>query len=122
MSATARERRRLLLLEDLARAVSADARERPGTAPILRTDREPPPGGAAPVRDVRRRRARLACVAVTSEFERSHATSGGTVGFPYRAVVDFRSGRLTLCRVAGQAGEGGFARRRLVRPSPACGG
>ena len=114
---SARERRRRGLLRDLGQAIAADARSR-GARRVLRTDCRGAPGSPAPARDLTRARVPLACVAVTGGIASSRADPGVTVGYPYRAVADFRSGRLTWCRVAGQAGEGGFSRRRQV-PVPA---
>lgn len=116
-----REHRRRGLLRDLAEAIAADARSR-GARRVLRTDCHGAPGSRLPERDLTRSRVPLACVAVTSEVAPSPTSSGATLGYPHRAVVDFRSGRLTWCRVAGQPGEGGFVRRRQVPVPAACTG
>ena len=49
-------------------------------------------------------------------------TTGVTVGYPYTALVDFRSGRVGFCRTVGQPGEGGYTRRPEVATAAACGG
>ena len=119
--AAVRERRRRRLLGDLDQAIAGDARSR-GAARVLRTDCRGEPGSPPPERRLTRPRVPLACVAVTSGLASSGRDPGVTIGYPYRAVVDFRGGRLTWCRVAGQAGEGGFARRRQVPVPAACTG
>ncbi len=53
-------------------------------------------------RDLSRRLGRYACVAATSEFERSETSVGGLLGYPYRAQVDFDSGRFALCKISGR--------------------
>lgn len=100
---------RAALLTDLTAAIAADARGRArrGTleGPILRAVCEPFPRSVAGVgaeRDLERREGRYACVAVTSEFGRSEAGVGGVLGYPYRAKVDFESGRFALCRISGR--------------------
>jgi len=61
-------------------------------------------------------------VAITSELEASERTTGITVGYPYAALVNFRSGRVGFCRTVGQPGEGGYTRRPEVATPAACGG
>ncbi len=87
---------------------------------ILRASCEPVPL-AAGERDAPGVR-RLSCLAVTSEFAPSEVTSGGSIGYPYRALVDLRAGRLTYCRVFGVPGEGGLTSRQAVTVPKACGG
>jgi hypothetical protein len=40
--------------------------------------------------------------AVTSVIGRSAAGAGGELGHPYRASLDFTSGRYALCKVSGR--------------------
>ena len=43
-----------------------------------------------------------ACLAVTADIDRSAASTGGALGDPYRAGLDFTTGRFALCKVAGR--------------------
>lgn len=83
-------------LDDVAAAITADARRRvrAGTldGPIRRVECEPFPRGVTPGP----RRGRYACLAVTSSFE------GGAIGHPYRAMLDFQTGRYAFCKVTGR--------------------
>jgi hypothetical protein len=58
---------------------------------------EPPPE-----LDPRASSGSYACLAVTSEIDRSAATTGGELGHPYRANLDFATGRFAYCKVAGR--------------------
>lgn len=107
--APARLKARAALLDDLGAAIVADARQRArvGTleGPILRAVCEPFPrtvGGVGAEADLALREGRYACVAATSEFGRSEASVGGVLGYPYRAKVDFESGRFALCKISGR--------------------
>jgi hypothetical protein len=107
-------------VEALRAAVLADARRRVRRGqlegPVLRVRCSPFPrtvGGVAPERDLRRRSARYACVAIRAEFD------GGVLGHPYRALLDFETGRYTYCKVSGQPGP---AREQPVTVPRACGG
>lgn len=124
--APARLEARAALLNDLTAAIVADARGRArrGTleGPILRAVCEPFPrtvAGLGAERDLARREGRYACVAATSEFGRSEAGVGGVLGYPYRAKVDFESGRFALCRISGRPGP--TPDPRVTTPE-ACGG
>ena len=93
------------MLRDLEAAILADARTRGLPGPILRARCEPFPktvGNPPPERDPRAAGGSYACLAVTSEIDRSAATAGGELGHPYRASVDFTTGRFALCKVAGR--------------------
>ena len=57
---------------------------------------------AAPEDDLTRRRGGYACLAITSEIERTSRNAAGVLGHPYRAAVDFHSGRFAFCKVAGR--------------------
>jgi hypothetical protein len=85
-------------LGDLSASILADARRRVRAGaldgPIRRVECEPFPRGVDPA--VARRSGRYACLAVTSEFE------GGAIGQPYRAKIDFESGRYAFCKIAGR--------------------
>jgi hypothetical protein len=89
---------RAVALDDLAAAIVADARERVRAGklkgPIRRVDCEPFPRSLNPERQLARRRVRLSCLAVTAAFEQ------GALGHPYRALIDFKSGRYAFCKIA----------------------
>lgn len=114
------------LMNDLSAAIVADARARVRRGeldgPIRRLDCDPYPrsvDGVGADRDLSRRRGRYACIAVTAEFGRGEAGTGGVLGHQYRVLVDFESGRYGYCKVSGQAGP---AREQLVTTPRACGG
>lgn len=65
---------------------------------------------------------KLSCVAVTSEAGPSGGNRGVALGFPYRAVLNTRSGRAAFCRALGQPGEGAYDRGVTVELPAACGG
>lgn len=81
-------------LDDLAGAIEADARRRVRSGsldgPIRRVECEPFPRGADPAG------GRFACLAVTAEFE------GGSLGHPYRAMIDVGTGRYAFCKISGR--------------------
>ncbi len=81
-------------LGDLAAAIEADGRRRVRSGsldgPIRRVECEPFPRGADPAG------GRFACLAVTAEFE------GGSLGHPYRAMIDFGTGRYAFCKISGR--------------------
>jgi hypothetical protein len=113
--------RRAALLKVQA-GIVADARRRESRR--IRTARceripstDPPPAG-----DLSAARVRVACVAVTSELAANERTTGSTLGYPYIALVDFRSGRVGFCRTVHQAGEGGYTSSLDVATPAACGG
>ena len=87
-------------VDEVASAIAADARRRVRDdtldGPIRRVECEPFPRSLDPERLLARRRVRLACLAVTSAFE------GGVLGHPYRALIDFGSGRYAFCKVSGR--------------------
>jgi len=102
---------RARLMDDLAAAILADARRRERLGrldgPIRRTECEPFPrtvDGIGADQDLARRRGRYSCIAVTSEFERSAESIGGLIGYQYRAMVHFTTGRFAYCKISGQAG------------------
>lgn len=81
-------------LDDLAAAIGADARRRVHAGsldgPIRRVECEPFPRGADPAG------GRFACLAVTADFK------GGSFGHPYRAMIDFGTGRYAFCKISGR--------------------
>lgn len=121
-SVAERVRTRRALARDLSAAIVADSRRRPGTDRVRRADCRglAPEGRPVPERDLVSRRGRYACTAVTSDIRSSQVR--GSIGYPYRAIVDYRNGRLVWCRDVGQAGEGGYIGGALVPISARCGG
>jgi hypothetical protein len=100
---------RARLLEELSATMLADARRRVRRGaldgPILRVDCEPFPRSVstpAPEKNLARRSGRYYCVAITAEFKRTGASIGGALGHPYRAKVDFTTGRYAYCKVSGR--------------------
>ncbi len=108
---------RPVLRHRLESVVAADSRARPHTSPVKRVVCNGPPHAPSPEVDRRVRRGRFACTAVTADVANIGGSGGGYTGYPYRAVVDFDTGRITLCRVAGRPGEGSFVRRAVQLPA-----
>jgi hypothetical protein len=117
------------LVAEIAVAVRGDARARvqAGTlsGPVRRVQCEPFPRtedrrGAH--QDPSRRVGRYACLVVTAEFGASAEQGAGAIGHPYRARIDFETGRYAFCKVAGRPGEGSIGRAPFVPVPPACGG
>jgi hypothetical protein len=107
------------VLSDLESAVLADARARAASGklhgpPAKRVKCEPLArgSGAAAARVAYR------CIAITSELPSIDGSPQGVLGHPFRAVVDYSSGRFTWCKVSGRAGEGGFTKEGLAVKIP----
>jgi hypothetical protein len=66
--------------------------------------------------------SRLSCVAVTSEVPGQGGERAGVVGHPFRARVDYGTGRYAWCKVSGRPVEGSFTRLTRVSLPRACGG
>jgi hypothetical protein len=106
---TARLAARAALLDEVSVSILDDARTRVRRGafdgPIRRVGCEPFPRSVTRVGaedDLSRRRGRYYCVAVTAEFEGTAESVGGALGHPYRAKVDFASGRYAFCKVSGR--------------------
>lgn len=112
---------RMSLRRSLERAIVKDSGARPGMSPVKRVECVGPPGRPTPEDDRDVRHGRYACTAVTADVANAGSSGRGFTGYPYRAVVDFQTGKATLCRVAGQAAEG-FLDRRAVPVPAACTG
>jgi hypothetical protein len=117
---------RAAAMDDLSAAIVADARARvsAGTlaGPILHVDCEPFPrsvDAVDPARRLSQRRGRYSCIAVTSEFERTRESIGGALGHPYRAMIDFESGRYAFCKITGRTDP---THNNQVTTPRACGG
>jgi hypothetical protein len=114
------ERRRALVLEVEA-GITADARRRvragrldpplPRYATCERLPYAPDPPEIG----------RLSCTAVTSDIERD-GKRAGIVGYPFRALIHYDTGRYAWCKVSGHAGEGSFTHSTGVGVPPVCGG
>lgn len=118
---------RAALLDDVERAVLADARRRVRagalTGRVSRATCEPFPrtvNGVPHEKDLSKRGGRYACLAVTAEFKPGAASrDGGVIGHPYRVLLDFTTGRFTYCKTTGVTGP---SREHPVTIPPACGG
>jgi hypothetical protein len=93
------------MVRDLERAIVTDARTRGLSGPILHAACEPFPktiGEPPPERDPHSTRGGYACLAVTSAIDTTAGNAGGERGHPYRANLDFTTGRFAFCKVAGR--------------------
>jgi hypothetical protein len=120
---------RRALAADLAAAVTRDAAARADSGEFaqrtIRADCSRFPAGAHgedPATDLAQRRGRYACLAITADIPAQAATSGGSIGYPYRALVDFPSGRFSFCKISGRPGELSVPRKIEVPVPAACGG
>jgi hypothetical protein len=120
---------RRALATDLAGAVSADAARRARSGefaqPAKHVECSRYPAGVGvpdPADDLSVRNGRYACLAVTADFAPGNATVGGSIGYPYRALVHFGSGRFAFCKISGRPGELSIPRTIAVPVPPACGG
>jgi hypothetical protein len=118
-----------VLRADLVAAIAADGARRARTGEFVdapkrvECSRNPPSLGApdpAAVPDARR--STYACLAVTTDVERGATTNGGSIGYPYSALVDFQAGRFAFCRVSGRPGEMLIGRDIHVPVPRVCGG
>jgi hypothetical protein len=114
---------------DLLGAVRADSLRRARTGEFAATPRsvecEPFPerlGTPDPATRPGARRGRYACLAVTAKVHKAAYTAAGSIGYPYRALVDFPAGRFTFCRISGRPGEMLIGRDVHVDVPGACGG
>jgi hypothetical protein len=117
------------LVDAASASVLADARRRAAAGqlrgPIEGIDCEPFPRSVAGIGaedSTAQRFGRYACLAVTAEFKKTEATSGGLLGHPYRVRIDFDTGRYAYCKIAGHPGEGLATRRLVVTVPRVCGG
>ncbi len=110
-------------------SIKADAGARAAagefTGPILRVrcGPYPPTAGRAPADAVPSMRAgRYACIAITSDIPATSGNRPGVVGHPYRARIDFASGRYAFCKIHGRPGELAVNARTPVPVPRVCGG
>jgi hypothetical protein len=120
---------RRALAADLAAAVEADARARVAAGELDRAvDRaqcERYPRGARgedPATNLASPTGRYACLAVSADVPETAYNEGSAIGYPYRALVDFETGRFTFCKISGKPGEGSLTRHHPVTVPAACGG
>lgn len=120
---------RRTLVEQAGDTVLADARRRVDAGrlrgPIRRVDCEPFPRNVTGIgaEDATEKRfGRYFCLAVTAEFAETRETSGGQLGYPYRARIDFDTGRYAYCKVSGRPAEGQLKRRLGPTIPKICGG
>lgn len=120
---------RQALVVDLGEAVEQDARARVVSGELaqgvlgVECERYPRgPRGEDPATDLSSGTGRYSCIAVTVEAPLTATQQGSSIGYPYRARVDFTTGRLAYCKISGRPGEGGAVRDDAVRVPPACGG
>ncbi|HET8756792.1 MAG TPA: hypothetical protein VFM58_12305 [Solirubrobacteraceae bacterium] len=120
---------RRALVSELSAAVQEDAHRRVRTGELDRSiDRvecERFPRGARgedPATDLANPVGRYSCLAVTADVPGTEAARASSIGYPYRARVDFRAGTYTFCKISGRPGEGSLRRELRVKVPVACGG
>jgi hypothetical protein len=120
---------RQALVGDLGADIEADARARVQAGELEQGIRgvecERYPRGARgedPATELGSATGRYSCLAVTAVAPTTETNESSKIGYPYRALVDFPSGRFTYCKVSGRAGEGGLRTDVLVTVPEACGG
>ena len=129
LAGTAALHAREALAADLAAAIRDDARSRVRSGEfsqsVRRVDCERFPRAVAapdPAADLSRATGRYSCLAVTADTPRGERNDPSVIGYPYRALVNFETGRYSFCKIAGRPGEGGLTRELPVRVPAACGG
>jgi hypothetical protein len=129
LSGTAALAAREALTADLAAAVSDDAasRVRSGefTQSVERVECERFPRGVNapdPATELSKATGRYSCLAITASTPRGARNNPSVTGYPYRALVNFETGRFSLCKIAGRPGEGALTGELPVRVPAACGG
>jgi hypothetical protein len=120
---------RQALVAQLSAGVEADAvsRVQAGefTQSVVRAECERFPrrvGNGDPALDPSARTGRYSCLAITADAPRSDTQNPSSIGYPYRAMVDFDSGRFAFCKITGRPGEGGLTGEIPLRVPAACGG
>ena len=111
-----RARIRAAAIETLRARILADSRGRRGLHRARSVQCAGPPDDRRPERDLDRASGRYACTAVTAHLVNGDGEKTGVTGYPYRAVVQFRTGGLTWCKVVGRAGEGSLTRNPTPIP------
>jgi hypothetical protein len=119
---------RRALATDLAAAVQADAAARVQTGElghaVKRVECERFPRGARgedPATDLSSPVGRYSCLAITADAPKIETNEASSIGYPYRARINFPSGKYTFCKISGRPGEMAFQESRVPVPV-ACGG
>jgi hypothetical protein len=117
------------LAADVVSAVHDDAlaRVRAGefTQSVDRVECERFPRGVGvpdPASDLSKATGRYSCLAITADAPRVETNQASSIGYPYRALVNFETGRFSYCKISGRPGEGSLTREFPVKVPPACGG
>jgi hypothetical protein len=120
---------RQALVGDLNDAVHADALSRVQsgefTQSVDRVECERFPRGARgedPALDLGSPTGRYSCLAITADAPRVETNQASSLGYPYRALLHFNTGRFGYCKISGRPGEGSLTREFPVRVPEACGG
>lgn len=122
---SSREDARRLEAEERARQQATRRESVRLAGPIRRARCSPfPPSVRSPApEDVRGRgRGRYECLAATRDFGATEGTEAGSLGHPYRALVDFDAARYAFCKISMRPGEGGLTRPSAAAVPRACGG
>jgi len=120
---------RRALASELGDAVHEDALKRVQSGEfnrsIDRVECERFPRGARgedPATELAEPVGRYSCLAITADAPAIATSRPSSIGYPYRARLDFPSGKYTFCKISGRPGEGSLTREFPVRIPPACGG
>ena len=120
---------RQALAQDLNAAVLADAlsRVKAGefTQSVDRVECERFPRGSRgedPALELGSATGRYSCLAITADSPKIETNQASSLGYPYRALLHFNSGRFAYCKISGRPGEGSLTREFPVRIPAACGG
>jgi hypothetical protein len=121
--------RRAALVAALPGVVATDARKRVAAGaldgPIRSVKCEPYPrsvAGGGAHQDPSLATGRYSCLAVTQTVAASERNEAAAIGHPYRAMIDFDTGRYAFCKVSGRPGEGSIGQQAFVPVPAACGG
>ena len=79
-------------------------------------------GAPDPAADLSKATGRYSCLAITADAPRTEVNQASSIGYPYRALVNFETGRFGYCKISGRPGEGSLTREFPVRVPAACGG
>jgi hypothetical protein len=117
------------LAADLATAIQKDADVRVSsgefTHVVKRVECERYPRGARgedPATDLSSPTGRYSCLAVTVDSPKTQLSNPSAIGYPYRALVHFPSGKYTFCKFSGRPGEMALLRKIRAPVPRACGG
>jgi hypothetical protein len=117
------------LVDDLAAAVHDDAVSRVQAGEfnqsVDRVECERFPRGARgenPADNLGLQTGRYSCLAITADAPRTEGNESSTIGYPYRALVNFPAGKFTFCKITGRPGEGSIRGAKPIEVPTACGG